>query len=362
MNKNILFIIDSLGAGGAEKAVLTLARTMVNLGHVVTIIIADDNIEYEIDFSINIRSLHFQKSRWEATYHKFGRKLSAQVKELESKFGRFDLITTHLQKAHRLTSSAKINKAYYCIHSTISQASLAGRSGLRLFFKRRKLKSLLNGKDIITVSKGIQEDLIRNVGINPKTIRTIYNPLDFELIKKLSLLPNPYEKENYIIHIGRLTSSKRHDILLQAYVKSNIKEKLLLLGDGPLKQEILQTANNLGVSSKVIFAGFHQNPYPIIKHAKLNVLSSDYEGLPTSLLESLALNVLSISTDCPSGPREILTNSLEKYLVPVGNSDKLASAIRMALNDLDDNNTDIPPSVLNKFDMNNVSNQYLNLP
>lgn len=362
MSKNILFIIDSLGAGGAEKAVLTLAKTMVNLGYSVTIITADNIIEYDIDFNVNIHSLNFKKSRWEATYHKFGRKLRHLVNDLEAEFSHFHLITSHLQKAHRLTALAKLSNAYFCIHSTISQASLSGRSGLRLFFKRRKLKSLLDGKKIISVSKGIQNDLIQNVHINPETIRTIYNPFDFNNIKKLALETNPYENENYIIHVGRLASVKRHDILLKAYEKSNINEKLLLLGDGPLKSDISKMAAELNIDSKVIFAGFHQNPYPIIKHAKLNVLSSEYEGLPTSLIEALALGIFSVSTDCPSGPREILTGNLQKYLAPVGDSDKLASIIQTALDDVTNDNEFIPSSILDKFNSGCVTDSYLNLP
>jgi glycosyltransferase involved in cell wall biosynthesis len=313
--KRILFIIDSLAAGGAEKVVLTLARTMVQSGHHVTIISVDNKIEYDIDFSADVHTLNFEKSRIEPTYYKYANRLRRLISKLEADHGPFDLTTVHLQKAHRLTAKAGIKKAYFCIHSTVSQGSLAGRIGLRLYLKRRRLKKLLDGKNIITVSKGIAQDLLEVVRIKPKSIRTIYNPVDFDLIRRQADETNPYKNEDYIIHVGRLTPSKRHDILLQAYAKSGIAQKLLLLGDGPLKESIQQLAHELGIAEKVIFAGFHTNPYPTIKDAKLSVLTSDYEGLPTVLIESLALHVPVLSTDCPSGPREILTGNLAKYLV-----------------------------------------------
>ncbi len=238
--KRILFIIDSLAAGGAEKVVLTLARTMVQSGHYVAIVSVDNKIEYSIDFATDIHTLDFNKSKFEPTYFKYSKRLRRLVNELEKEHGPFDLITAHLQKAHRLTAKAGIKKAYFCIHSTVSQGSLAGRSGVRLNLKRRRLKKLLDGKDIITVSKGIAQDLLEVVRIEPKSIRTIYNPVDFEHIRRLANETNPYENEDYIIHVGRLTPSKRHDILLQAYAKSGISQKLLLLGDGPLKESISQ--------------------------------------------------------------------------------------------------------------------------
>jgi len=361
MPKNILFIIDSLAAGGAEKVVLTLANRMVNLGHMVTIITADNITEYNISFNVSVYSLNFKKSRWEATYNKFGKKLKHLVNKLESQQGRFDLVTVHLQKAHRLTAIARIPNAYYCIHSTISQASLSGRSGIRLFLKRHKLKSLLDNRDIITVSTGIQHDLINNVGIKPNSIITIYNPLDFEKIKKLAQEPNPFENENYIIHVGRLTSSKRHDILLKAYAKSNIKEKLLLLGDGPLKENIKKQASDLGIDRKIIFAGFHQNPYPIIKNAKIYIASSDYEGFLIALVEALVLGIPVISTNCPHGPGEILVNPLSKNLVPVGDYGAIAEKIEEILSNREKAVNAISKASLERFDVKNIADKYINL-
>lgn len=359
--KNCLFIIDSLGAGGAERVVLTLARTMSKMGHQVTIISVDNLVEYEIDFPANLHTLNFKKSRWEATYRIYGKKLKQLISRLESERGKFDLITVHLQKAHRLTQQAGITGAFYCIHSTISQASLGNRTGLRLYLKRRKLKRLLDGKDIISVSKGIAADLIDNVHVKPHSLRTIYNPLDFNHIKTLAGMENPFADEDYIIHVGRVTESKRHDILLKAFAKTNIRPKLLILGDGTLLHSIQQLAEQLKISDRVIFAGFRENPYPILRGAKLCVLSSDYEGLSMALIEALILNVPVISTDCPVGPREILRGSLTRYLVPVQDISALAKALDNTLNEIALNNYIIDMTLLDKFDADHACGQYMAL-
>lgn len=361
MPKNCLFIIDSLGAGGAERVVLTLARTMSKYGHKVSIISIDNLIEYDIDFPVTLRTLDFKKSTWQATYNIYGKLLKQLVAKLESESGSFDLITSHLQKAHRLTLQAGINSAFYCIHSTISQASLGSRKGLRLYFKRRKLKSLLDGRDIITVSKGIASDLIDKVHVKPRSIRTIYNPLDFEHITALAEKLNPFADEDYIIHVGRVTESKRHDILLKAYARTQLKQKLLILGDGPLLTDIKRLASQLDISNRVIFAGFHENPYPIIKGAKLTVLSSDYEGLPTALIESLILNVPVVSTDCPSGPSEIMTGDLSCHLTPVGDVPALAVMLENAIMEINRGQFVIDKSQLQIYKADYACNQYLAL-
>ena len=96
----------------------------------------------------------------------------------------------------------------------------------------------------------------------------------------------------------------------------------------PCKQSIQGLARKLGILEKVIFAGFHSNPYPIMKHARLSMLTSDYEGLPTVLIESLALQVPVLSTDCPSGPREILIGCFAKYIMPASDVNTIAQNIK----------------------------------
>jgi glycosyltransferase involved in cell wall biosynthesis len=102
---------------------------------------------------------------------------------------------------------------------------------------------------------------------------------------------------------------------------------LLLLGEGSLTQEYRKLAENLGVSERVHFLGYRVNPYPYFKRALALVVSSDYEGLPTGIIEALACGTPVVSTNCPSGPSEILQDALAEFLVPVRDPKALAEAM-----------------------------------
>ena len=361
MNKKILMIIDSLGAGGAEKVILNLSRTLIQDGHNVSIIIIQDRIEYDIDFDISIYSLNFKKKTLHPNYLVFAYKLRKLINQLESDDRPFDLIVSHLQISHRLVSLARIPFVYYCIHSSLSPGYIYNRKYLRRYLKRRKLKNIFDNQDVLAIADSMAVDLIDNVKISPRSLQVINNAVDFDYISEKAKEDNPYANEDYIIHVGRFTGFKRHDRLLDAYKISNISQKLVLLGDGELRDAIKQQVARLDLQDKVIFAGFQQNPYPIIKGAKLTVLSSDYEGLPTVIIESLGLGVPVISTDCPSGPREILTGHLINYLVPVDNVSELAKKIHDTLIELQNEPGIYQLPDLSRFSPENVALQYLKL-
>ncbi|MEA2049268.1 MAG: glycosyltransferase, partial [Campylobacterota bacterium] len=225
--------------------------------------------------------------------------------------------------------------------------------------KKKKVENSFYNKNLICVSNGVKNDLIDNFEIKPKSIDTIYNPFDVNDIQIMADINNPViPNEDYIIHVGRFEiGHKRHDILLKAYKKSNIKEKLVLLGDGKDRSTIEDLIKELNLEDKVILAGFDSNPYPWIKNAKLFLFSSDYEGFGMVLVESLILNTPVVSTDCPSGPSEILTGELANYLVPVGDIDALASKMKNAL----EYYPQIKDEYINKFNSYTIIEQYINL-
>jgi glycosyltransferase involved in cell wall biosynthesis len=190
--------------------------------------------------------------------------------------------------------------------------------------------------------------------IEYKNVRTIYNPFDFDEIRKKANEKIDINFD-YIISPNAFRVQKRYDVLLDAFklVKSNIKLLILAKEDKKLQKMI----DERGLSDKVIVLGFKKNPYPYIKNAKLTVLSSDREGLPTVLIESLILNTPVVSTNCPTGPSEILTDELSKWLVPVGDSKTLAQKINKALN----NKIEIKEKYLNKFHKDFIIKEYKRL-
>ena len=133
-----------------------------------------------------------------------------------------------------------------------------------------------------------------------------------------------------ILGIGRLTQAKGFSTLIHAF--SRIREnqclaRLIILGEGDERSHLEQLISELGIESEVSLPGFHQNPYFLLRNASVFVLSSLWEGLPTVLIEALACGTAIVSTNCPSGPDEILESGKYGELVPVGDSDLLSQAI-----------------------------------
>ncbi len=328
--QNVLFVIDSLGIGGAEKATLTLAEGFLKKGFHVDLIVCDPIVSFEVPKGISLHILGFQKSFMDYTL--YAKKLHTMIRALAHKnAAEYVLILVALQKATKLMRGYAHPHIYHCVHSTLSQSAFANRHGLRLFLKRRSLQKIYDGLHIIAVSNGIKEDLVHTIGISPESIQTIYNPIDLEHISKQALEANPIKEENYIVHVGRLHSVKRHDILLKAFALANLDTKLVLVGDGSERENIEKLIQELHLQNRVILSGFIQNPYPIIKQAKLLVLSSQYEGLPTVLIEALMLGTPVVSTNCKSGPDEILKGEFEQFLVKVNDVDDLNKKLLLAL-------------------------------
>jgi glycosyltransferase involved in cell wall biosynthesis len=188
---------------------------------------------------------------------------------------------------------------------------------------------MYGGRALIAVSEGVGEDLRAGIGIAGARIEVIPNPFDFAALRMLAQAPAELPQRPYVIHVGRFSAQKRHDLLLDAFARLGGAHRLVLLADDASALRAMIAAR--GLAGRVEVAGFQHNPYPWIAAAELLVLCSDHEGLPNVIIEALALGVPVVSTDCPSGPREILGAALPGCLVPVGDAAALAEAIGRAL-------------------------------
>jgi glycosyltransferase involved in cell wall biosynthesis len=196
--------------------------------------------------------------------------------------------------------------------------------------------------DVLTaVSEGVRTDMKRWLLISPTRVRIVYNPMiePQMLMQSKEQVQHPWFSENrdvpVIVHAGRFVHQKDHVTLIKAFalVKGKIPCRLFLLGDGPLQNSIKAMAEEMKLND-VYFAGFDLNPFRYFSKCDVFVLSSLHEGMPGVLIQAMACGAPSVSTNCPSGPDEIIDRPGENgILVPVQNPSALASAIQSILTD-----------------------------
>ena len=190
----------------------------------------------------------------------------------------------------------------------------------------------------VGVSRGVASELTGVVGVPADRVHMIYNPVVSPSILRDSEQPTGHHWLDHpgprvVLAAGRLTKHKDFSTLLIAFAKlrDRCPARLIVLGKGRLRSELVVQAQRLGVSEHVDFPGFVSNPYAFMSKASLFVLSSRQEGLPTVLIEAMACGCPVVSTDCRFGPDEILEDGRWGELVPVGDAKALSAAMFRAL-------------------------------
>jgi glycosyltransferase involved in cell wall biosynthesis len=187
---------------------------------------------------------------------------------------------------------------------------------------------------IIAPSQGVLKDLAKTLRLPENRINLIHNPTVTPALLMQKDLPLDhswfqFDEPPVVLGVGRLNPQKDFSTLINAFAKA-IKYKqlrLMVLGEGPERRKLENLVQKLGIADKVSFPGFINNPFNYMKNSGLFVLSSAWEGLPNVLIEAMACGVPVVSTNCASGPDEILESGKYGELVPVGNSDLLSQAI-----------------------------------
>ena len=211
-------------------------------------------------------------------------------------------------------------------------AALRRDKGFRGVVLPRLMRSLYRRADaVVANSSANAERLCDLLGWEPGRVKTIYNPTFQASIGELAKAEVKHQwfdpgEPPVILSVGRLSVEKDYPLLIQAFcrMRETIDCRLVLLGEGPDRGELRRAIRKAGVSDYVDMPGHHSNPYRFMSRAALFVLSSQYEGLPNVLIEAQACGVPVLSTDCPTGPREILLDGSAGVLVPVGDPVALA--------------------------------------
>lgn len=301
--KKILIIVPSLGKGGVERIVSLLSKELIKK-YKITIVTYSQKKEYEIygnHISLNIEpnSNYLIKI---INCIKRTIKLKTIIKQLKPE----KVISFNANISTILTGE----KCVLTLHNNPNFFN-----SMNIFFLRT-LYRLKNIEKIITVSKGLEEIFFKEYGFN--NLKTIYNPIELDVInfKKEEKVD---VKNEYILAVGRLHKQKDYPTLIESF--SLLKDKtikLLILGEGKERSKIEKIIKNLNLENRIKLLGNVDNPYKYMKNSKILVLSSIYEGFGNVLIESLACGTPVISTNCISGPSEIIKDEYNGYLVKLG--------------------------------------------
>lgn len=303
MKKNIMFILPSLCGGGAEKTVANLSKKLIEDFNVYIIVFRDTKIKYSYEGKLVFLPQRkddkiFSKVMFTINAISFLKKFKRDNK--------IDYAISFLTTADMLNvlSKSKNTKNYISIRNTDSL------NNHNLLYLSTHISTHLCDH-IISISKQVKEDLVNNFKVKEDKITTIYNPAQrVEFGNNMSIMYKGFFDNICIVNAGRLTYQKGQWHLIRAFSKVVSKfpnAKLMILGEGELREYLLKVIRNFGLENNVKLLGFVNNPYDYIKNADCFVFSSLYEGLGNSILEALTCGTPIISTDCVAGPREILS-------------------------------------------------------
>ena len=301
--QKVLFVINSLAGGGAERVMTTLLEESLRSGRPEAISLAlldREEIAYPPPPGMDLHQLDARGSLVRSV-----RQLSALCARL-----RPDIIVSFLTRANVASVAvgrslgARVVISERVATSSHLTAGLGGRAAsalVRLFYPLAHV--------VIAVSQGVADDLQQNFGVAPRRIRVVSNPVDAAKLRRLAQSPaDDAPTDRFIVGVGRLAPNKNFALLLRAFAASGVDGKLVILGEGPERGRLLELAGELGVAGRVSLPGYRENPFALVARAELYVLASNAEGFPNGLVEAMALGRPVISTNCASGPSEILAD------------------------------------------------------
>ncbi|MGL5098588.1 MAG: glycosyltransferase [Fusobacteriaceae bacterium] len=326
-NKEIVFCTDSLDMGGIEKALINLTKYLIeDKKYDIKICIKDYEKNFlEKDISKGIEYKYMTRPKKNQYFFRILEKMH-EFKNFKEFIKDSDVIIDYYDgNFNKWFSKIKNKERIIFIHTLLEKTHIFDRNNITQILKNSYDK-------YVVLSDAAKQELI-NYGIAEEKIFKIYNIIDFEYLKKMSVDRKELSQEDeelikkpYYVMVGRVVNnSKDYDTVIEAF--KNLDEKLYIIGSGPYLEELTEKVKKNGMEDRVILLGLKKNPYIWIKNSKALIMSSKYEGLPTVILEALTLNKSVIASDCPHGVREILQNEKYGKIFPVGDVEKLREKI-----------------------------------
>lgn len=319
----ILFYIDNLQKGGAERVIANLSNHLIKSNEIDIMLNSTENIAYKLEHNIKLIELDDKKSVKNLIIKNINRlkKIKKEVVEENP-----DIIISFLpMPSYRMLLLKKqLKKPIIVAERNNPEDEYSS------IIDRILMKKLYKKADGFVFQTNQQKEYF-NKEIQDKS-KVIFNPIKKEFMNK-----NIIEKENVIINIGRLTEQKNQEMLINAFAKICDKHKeykLKIFGQGPLKEKLAKQIKDLNLQERIILEGISNDIKTELEKSKVFVLSSIFEGMPNALIESMALGIAPISTDCPcGGPRELIKNGENGFLIKNNDKEELAFKLEQLLSD-----------------------------
>lgn len=340
----IVFVINSIGTGGAERVLNILLDELPSWArtHEIHLVLLDDGPLMRGIAAVD--QLHVLDGR--GSLRRSIVQLHALLDQLRPR-----LVVSFLIRANLTAACWRWRKGrapvIICERMHVS-SHLAGRyrPGANRLLSLAIRNAYRHADCVLAVSQGVAEDLVTHYAVPPARIKTVPNPYDpATLAVAASKPPALHLPRPYLVAVGRMVAAKNFAGLINAYASADPAIDLVILGDGPERAALAAQIVALGLQTRVHMPGYLANPLPVVARARFLASASRNEGFPNAIAEAMALGVPVLSTDCPSGPAELLdgkagapgscVRARAGLLVPMDDSTALARGISILV-DRDD--------------------------
>jgi glycosyltransferase involved in cell wall biosynthesis len=335
-NKRIALFSASLRGGGAERAIMILASYLFRKGFKVDMVLAEKVGPFLSELPTGIRIIDLKKRRILFSFWRLVRYLKEEKPDvLISTMNYVNIVTLLARCLARVPTKIVIREV------TVASLSKSFSDGIKIRVVLVLIRLLYPLADlIIAVSGGVAADLREYFKIPSGKIRVICDPVvDEAMLEKAgAVVAHPWfgsDRVPIVLAAGRLSKEKDYPTLFNAFaiLKQRTEMRLVILGEGKERNALENMIKAMDLKSYISMPGFVENPFAYMKKADVFVLSSIVEGLSNVLVQAMAVGTPVVSTNCPSGPAEVLENGKYGPLVPVGDAESLAEAIYTVLSE-----------------------------
>lgn len=328
------FFIPDLTVGGAEQVTVTIVNGLAARGYTVELLLSRFEGELESELSDQVEVVELSPARTSV----FG--VAAHLPALAAYLRRRKPAALFPQLEHPSVVVLTLNRFLDVDSEVIPTHHSAFGKSVDQTAKDRIVGELVPrlypaSDRIVAVSGGVADSIVDQTPVERTGVSVLHNPVDVELVRERASERVDHEwieddDTDVVLFVGRHADQKNLETWLRAFERIHDRDPAVrgvVAGTGPASDDLQELAETLGLSDVVSFPGYVDNPYRFMAQADAFLLSSRYEGLPTVLIEALAVGCPVVSTDCPSGPREILADGAYGRLVPVGDVQGLADAV-----------------------------------